>query len=216
MGVVTAYLAHRGEQAGWSVIGPVAREVERRQHGFPSGVDAATVYHGGVTWCRPGEESPAVEPLPARSELLRRIHVFDTGPPAETTGTVVAGVRARRDRNVAGFEERLKSMQRATEQLRDLLVDDGSTAGALAEPVRRYQQCLDALGVVPSEVGAVVEEVEAAGGAAKISGAGSLSGPGAGSLLVVHPSPKRVGALERLHRYEVPLGAEGARVESVP
>jgi hypothetical protein len=54
--------------------------------------------------------------------------------------------------------------------------------------IREHQACLEELGVVPEAVRAVVRRVEAEGGAAKISGAGSLAGPGAGSLLVYDAS----------------------------
>ena len=62
----------------------------------------------------------------------------------------------------------------------------GPGAHRAAHP-RSAEACLEELGVVPEEVRAVVRRVEAEGGAAKISGAGSLAGPGAGSLLVYHP-----------------------------
>ena len=58
--------------------------------------------------------------------------------------------------------------------------------------------------------------IEASGGAAKLSGAGSLSGPGAGCLLVVHPDPEAIASIEALDpfpRYAVRLGAPGLREE---
>jgi hypothetical protein len=64
-----------------------------------------------------------------------------------------------------------------------------------------------------------VRAIESAGGGAKISGAGSLTGPGAGCLLVVHPEPGRLAALSALadlRRLPVRLGAPGLRVEPEP
>ena len=57
----------------------------------------------------------------------------------------------------------------------------------MRESVRSYQSCLENLGVVPTAVRQLVRRIEAGGSAAKISGAGSLAGPGAGSLLVLGP-----------------------------
>jgi mevalonate kinase len=70
--------------------------------------------------------------------------------------------------------------------------------------------------VVPAAVGAVVAAVEAAGGAAKISGAGAATGTGGGTLLVYHPDPEvpeRLPELAALARYRAPLGVPGATVE---
>jgi mevalonate kinase len=66
-------------------------------------------------------------------------------------------------------------------------------------------------------VRSLVRQVEAAGGAAKVSGAGSLAGPGAGSLLVYHPDPGLIAGWDFLRPfrcYPVHLGAAGFRWET--
>ncbi len=83
--------------------------------------------------------------------------------------------------------------------------------------IREHQACLEALGVVPEPVRTLVRRVEAAGGAAKVSGAGSLAGPGAGSLLVYHADPEAAAGWEHLRPFAhlpVHLGAAGFRRES--
>jgi len=70
-----------------------------------------------------------------------------------------------------------------------------------------------AIGVVPTAVQAIVEEIEHLGGAAKLSGAGSLSGPGAGCLLVLLPEDAEMPT--DLDEIIAPLGAEGVRVETL-
>ena len=62
----------------------------------------------------------------------------------------------------------------------------------------------------------IVRGVEQEGGATKISGAGALTGTGAGSLLVYHPDPDSISrwdCLAGLAQVPALLGAEGVREE---
>jgi mevalonate kinase len=196
----------------------LALDVERRQHGFPSGVDGATVLYGGVLWARRLPEGALErERITARSPLLDRLRVYDTGTPADPTGAVVAAVRERRDRDPARAEELLDRMETATRSFRAALEQPGGDdPDRDLHLIREHEACLEALGVVPDEVRAVVRRVGGEGGAAKISGAGSLRGPGGGSLLIYHPEPERISGWSFLRPflfYPVHLGAPGFREE---
>lgn len=214
--VVTAVCTLLDESARWSLIGPMAGAVERRQHGAPSGVDVAAVFHGGLLRARRVGEELSIEPLPARTDTLRRLRVFDTGRSAESTGTVVAAVRSQRARHPGRFDASLDAAEAAALAFQAAVT--GSADGVdLMAPIRQAQRYLELLEVVPEPVRDIVRAVEAVGGAAKISGSGSLSGPGAGSLLVLLPDDVEdlPGPLARLLEHEVELGAEGVRVEAV-
>jgi mevalonate kinase len=275
--IVAAFLALRGGEAASDDVEAVAREVERRQHGLPSGVDAATVLHGGVLWAERGADGClGVEPFPGRSPLLADLAVFDTGTPLEGTGAVVAAVRHRFAAERGRFAAVWDGIEAATRGLRALLeetaghaagagepsaetekraaaVAGGRTAAAregrggsavLLEPearkpgtaasgeaadfdvaaarrrlgdlIRACQAGLEELGVVPAPVRELVRRIEAEGGAAKVSGAGALTGHGAGSLIVLHPESERVAAwsfLAHLTRYPVSLGGPGLRID---
>jgi len=214
-----------GQAAEPAVIEALALEVERRQHGQPSGVDGATVLHGGVLWAQRlpaegGKSGLEREKIATRSPLLDRLRVYDTGTPAEPTGAVVAAVRELRDRDPAGVDALLDRMGEATLGFRAEL--ERTRAGEREDPdrtlhlIREHEACLEGLGVVPAEARAIVRRVEGEGGAAKISGAGSLRGPGAGSLLVYHPDPERISGwafLRPFPFYPVHLGAPGFREE---
>lgn len=225
--VVRAVHGHFGFEADADELHAVSLEVERRQHGRPSGVDNATVIHGGVVWVERrvdrGEGGRLrIDPLEVAADgspILRRLRVFHTGEPAEPTGEVVAAVRRLRARDPEAFDVRLDAMEDATAEVRALLA--GGDPAAVVGPVRRFQAALEALGVVPTGVRHAVRAVETAGGAAKISGAGSLAGPGAGSLLVYHPEREvieriadAVPALASWERLDLRLGAAGARIEN--
>jgi mevalonate kinase len=219
--VVMAYLAFRGVAADPRRLHRVSLEVERRQHGSPSGVDNATVLYGGILEARRidadgASGEVAFEGVRVRSPLLSGVRVLGTGTPAEGTGVVVAAVRRLRDREPARVETALDRLGELTGRLRAELVRPDERPGELIDVIRGAEACLEELGVVPAPVRALVRRVEAEGGAAKISGAGSLAGPGAGNLIVVHPEPDRIERwpfLAGLARYPVTLGAPGARLE---
>ncbi len=233
VGVVAAYLAFRGVFSGkdldLDLIEKLALEAERRQHGLPSGIDTATVLRGGLLWARKlpsGELETERLPLgTAGSSLLSRIRVYDTGTPPESTGAVVAAVRARRDQDPARHERILDGIEAAVQAFRVELARDGAGdrddrdhRARIVQILRDCEGCLEELGVVPPAVRAVVRRIEAEGGAAKISGAGSLAGPGAGSLLVYHPEIEEISGwtfLQPFPYHPVHLGAQGLRLESV-
>ncbi|MFQ5690018.1 MAG: mevalonate kinase [Gemmatimonadota bacterium] len=225
VGVMGGYLAWRGIPVTESRLLRLALEVERRQHGSPSGVDGAAVLRGGLIWTegRPGGRR-SFEPVEAREDRLRNLALFDTGTPRESTGAVVESVKARVRQAGLRFQAVLDEMGEATRRFRDALGGASERPSRVVELIRRFEAGLEELGVVPEPARALVRRVEAEGGAAKISGAGALSaGPGgrpcAGSLLVYHPEPERMDEwpfLRDLPRYRVRLGAEGFRADEAP
>jgi mevalonate kinase len=194
-------------RAGDERIASVALEVEKRQHGSPSGVDHTAVIQGGfLAVVREAGGLRAAELR--RPEWLRdAIRVFDTGMPAETTGEVVEAVRAIREREPAAFDETLDRMEAATRAFTSSLEHAAADWPRLIESIQTFESCLEELGVVPAAVARRVRRIEAAGGAAKISGAGSLSGATAGSLLVVRPPGFRAETLDSILAGYRPLDA---------
>jgi mevalonate kinase len=224
--LVTALRAAWGCPLEGDALERLALEVERRQHGLPSGVDTATVIHGGLLWAeRQGPGAPlALTPLPAVSPHLRRLRLFDTGTPGQSTGQVVAAVRERVEREPRRLGAVLERMGATTTAFRAELEGGPDRPERVRELISTYQRDLEELGVVPEGARRLVRAVEAQGGAAKLSGAGALVAasaerPGAGTLLVYHPQPDRLAGitpLERLPSPPVRLGAPGCRVEDLP
>jgi mevalonate kinase len=216
--VVAGYLRFRGAEVDRGVVEALALEAERRQHGAPSGVDGAAVLHGGLLWSeRNAAGELAFSPFAPRSPILERIAVYDTGRPAEGTGAVVAEVRRRVAAEPARYEAQWDAIEAATRAFRTLLEGGADAVETAIAILRRCQRALEAIGVVPEPVRELVARVEAAGGAAKVSGAGSLAGPGAGTLLVLHRDPRvldDLAPLAVLRRFPVTLGGPGLLVEA--
>jgi mevalonate kinase len=215
--VLAGFFSWLGAPVDLGQVERLALEVERRQHGHPSGVDGATILRGGVLWARRGPDGLETEPVRACSPLLARLRVYDTGMPAEATGAVVAAVRGRREEDPVRIEAVLDRIEAATVAFRAELEREEEDRDRALHLIREAEACLEELGVVPGEVCAAVRQIEEAGGAAKISGAGSLAGPGAGSLLVYHPDPGELHGCAMLKSFPfhaVHLGAPGFREEA--
>ncbi len=201
------------EGAELRAIEAAALEVERRQHGLPSGIDSGTVLRGGVLFVRPAGKALRFEDLPRREWLRSGLLVADSGTPGQTTGAVVTTVRRRYEQDPEGLAEILDRLGGAAAAFREALVEDREPRAAAA--VAAGHRGLVELGVVPPAIAARISRVESAGGAAKISGAGALEGESAGALICM-PGGRGAGAVEGLSDLapvDAPIGADGLRFE---
>ena len=148
------------------------RYCERLQHGRGSAIDAAAVTYGGLVRVQGG----AVQRLDCH--LGKGWFRVQTGRPSVTTGQCVAAVREQK------FDAALwQQFADITDQLPDALQDQVRLISLL----RQNHRLLDTIGVVPAKVRAFIEDVEALGGAAKISGAGAHQGDAGGLVLCYLP-----------------------------
>ncbi|WP_448098071.1 mevalonate kinase family protein [Luteibacter yeojuensis] len=217
VGLAAAALAMLGRPSSMARVESLARQGERLQHGRPSGIDHATALSGGllcITGSRTGRAHVLPLGLPGEDagRRLPHLEVYDTGAAGEPTGAVVTVVAKR----FASDPRIIRDMASTAESFVELMRGGVADPSPFAEAIRRYEACLERLGVVPPSVRGTIRDIESAGGAAKICGAGSLSGPGAGAMLVVWPEgapPVRPASLGRLRRLDVRLGAPGCAVE---
>lgn len=151
------------------------RHCERLQHGRGSIIDAATVCTGGLVRLRDG----VIERLALPPQGLGEgwFWVF-TGTPATSTGACVDRVRK-------GFEHSTiwSEFAELTQAIETTLLD-GQPA---LELIRANHRLLTRIGVVPAPLVRFAEQIEQCGGAAKVSGAGAVSGDAGGLMLVWLP-----------------------------
>jgi mevalonate kinase len=170
--LLQALAGYAGQPLAADRCASLSLEMERFQHGRPSGVDSFVAAHGGMV--RYVKDAPTV-PLPILSPRLRLVH---TGTPEATTGECVEQVRHR----FAGSEIWTEFATVCGEVERALGQEN---PGGLIDAVRHNHRLLVALGVVPAPVAKWIAGIERAGGAAKICGAGSVRGPGGGMVWVI-------------------------------
>ncbi len=188
----------------------LALSVERFQHGEPSGIDHNTSLLGSVVEGRRDAKGQFnLRTLPGSPPLLplANLRLFNTGTARENTGQVIAATRYRLE---GAHNPLLASMQRNTERFCSLLQQSRPMPETLRAVIRDYQADLEKLGVVPAAVARLIRSIENAGGAAKICGAGALTGHQAGALLVM--GAEDVTELSRYRRIDAPLAVAGLEI----
>lgn len=177
-----------------------SREVENLQHTKSSGLDLHLVTHGGCVRFENGlTNNRAITQIP--------ICIVNTGKPESSTGACVTAV-APVFLKTHGLATRFGSV---TNQ-----IDAALIANDLIEfkrGIRANHRLLQGLGVVPNKVATFIREIEAAGGAAKVCGAGAVVGEKAGVVLLV--ADHDVQDIVRKHGYElqsIQVDTHGIRV----
>lgn len=152
-------------------------EVERLQHGHPSGVDSYISLHGGCALFQQGSATPV--PLPRDT-----MYLVNTGTPAATTGECVVQVRRQFEHDIIWND-----FEAVTRRLADAI--RANHLDGVRACIRENHRLLIRIGVVPPRVQQFIDEIELTGGAAKICGAGSVMGDAAGIVLVSADIPPR-------------------------
>lgn len=161
------------------------RFCERLQHGKGSALDAAAVTYGGIQYLENG--IPEAQTFTLDSHW----HMLCHGIPAASTGETVSHVRARHGEDRALWQQ----FAATSDTLRDALCARRDPRTAICENHR----LLSHIGVVPEAATRLIAQIEASGGAAKISGAGASRGDHAGMMLIYHQDPDALAATLAQH-----------------
>lgn len=166
---------------------------ENLQHGYSSGLDVHMVYHGGCIYYRPGQfETREIPQFP--------MQLINTGKPASSTGECVTHTAAHFKDDSLG-----PKFTRITNEMMQALKENN--LGKIANLVRENHRLLVSLGVVPTTVQDFIAEIEAQNMAAKICGAGAVSGENAGVVMVV--GEKDISELAKKYGYSItPIQAD--------
>ena len=174
-------------------------ESENLQHGYSSGLDVHTVYHGGCLRYEKGAFKRRI--LPDFS-----IQLVQTGQPQSSSGECVSQVSSFFKKSSIGND-----FSAVTNALDKALQNDDREE--IKNCIRQNHHLLRTIGVVPDKINDFIVDVEKLGGAAKICGAGSVRGDNGGAVLVVADDP--LVYLARRYGYSlipVQTDSQGTRV----
>lgn len=198
------------------VFNHIAYEVEKKQHGNPSGGDNTIVTTGGILWFR-----KEFEFLKTMWKLDMRIptsldHFFliNTGKPKETTGEMVNLVRLRYKKNPSLMRTWFDKNEDETKRIVSSLREENETQ--LLDAINRGEQTLEHMGVVSKKVIPCIQAIVSSGGAAKILGGGGKK-EGVGFLLCYHKNALTVAKIAHQFGYQqeaIHCGAEGVTLKT--
>ncbi len=156
-------------------------EAEKMIHGNPSGADVAAVVHGQTLLYTKA-------PIPQWKNVVvkkpRTVLLIQSGAAQESTGEMVALVADKK----AQEKEVTQQLEQMAEQTKRWYTEltTGSDSVFPNELVSENNKLLTKLGVVGQRAQQMIAEIEAIGGAAKVTGAGGVAA-GSGWLLATHP-----------------------------
>ncbi|WP_178863788.1 mevalonate kinase family protein [Thiomicrorhabdus cannonii] len=160
----------------------MAQHIEHYQHGRSSGIDPATLLTPGLLRFKLGEKP---HPLDHSEFKHLQAWLIDTGAPQSSTGECVSAVRQFADdsalwQNFAAVSAQIEQAWLAQDET------------ALKTALNANHQLLCQIGVVPAKVSGFIERLNRQyQAAAKICGAGSISGDNAGIVLCLSAQPPK-------------------------
>jgi mevalonate kinase len=206
-----AFRKFAGYQWNLEKINDLAYEIEKKQHGNPSGADNTVSTYGGFIYYRK-RKTPRFSHLKVDKELP--LLVLNTGRPDESTEEMVTLVRKLFDNTPRRVKKILKRMEGVTEHFLEFL--SGREKISIRKMIKENEMLLEKLGVVSPSVMRLIRKIESIGGAAKITGSGGFC-QGSGMILAYHQQPDKIkdcAKKESLEAFFVKLGEEGLRDET--
>lgn len=196
-------------------INELAYEIEKKQHGNPSGGDNTAVTMGGLIWYRKELEFlKSIWQLPFKPHSsLSHFMIVNTGRPKESTGEMVASVKVKLQQNTTFVEEQFRTNELQTRLIAQAIKEGNEQQ--LIEALKTGEKTLEAIGVVSDVVLPCIRDIEQSGGAAKILGGGGIAG-GVGFLLCYHPNHENLSKIVSSYNWRIDpilLGEEGVRLE---
>jgi len=199
-----------------NLINELTFEAEKVFHGSPSGADNSTITFGGLVWFR--KETPDLKiiqqlPFSIPSKLAKNFILINTGTPTQTTKQMITKITSLFDQKPKLKDEFLESQERLVRELLTAIKD--ANEKEVIRIIREGEKNLESIGVASKYVVPIIRTIETSGGAAKICGAGSDSGP-TGVLLCYHKDKKVAQNLAKSYNlpyFSAKLGVEGLRLE---
>ncbi|AGA64716.1 Hydroxymethylglutaryl-CoA synthase [Liberibacter crescens BT-1] len=153
------------------------RYIERLQHGRSGMIDATTIVYGGIVHIR--------NTIKKLKSLPGEWWAVNTGKPESSTGECITAVN-----KAFGNSTIWDKFNSVTNDIIDTLNTGNETA--LINAIKQNQLLLETIGIVPESVRQFIRCVEKKGGAAKVSGAGSMKGENAGLVIVRGYNPEEL------------------------
>lgn len=196
-------------------INELAYEIEKKQHGNPSGGDNTAVTIGGLVWFRKELEFlKSIWQLPFKPhKSLNHFFLIKTKRPMETTGEMVAFVKSQYTIHNTQYQRLFDVNEEQTKRVTVALKDGNENE--LLDAIRVGENTLEEMGVVSEKVIPLIRKIEKMNGAAKILGGGGKN-DGVGFLLCYHKEIKQIDELVKQYNYSsqaIQLGEEGIRLE---
>ena len=194
-------------------INEIAYEIERKQHGTPSGGDNTVSAYGGFLLYRKETEAFKVF-SPLKTKVFPSIFLINSGKPEESTGEMIKIVKDLILRSSQEAEKIFREMEQITRNFLRFLSGEEQNFGDL---ITRNERLLEQLGVVSSKTKILIQKIESIGGSAKISGAGGIKG-NSGIILAYHQDPKvllKLANEEKIEMFKVKLGERGVKNEKI-
>lgn len=194
------------------LVEQLTHTIEQRMHGTPSGVDGATIIHGGMLLFQKGHPIQHLPEYHMPQDIT--LWYVDAGMPQETTGELVQHVQQHYQASPDEYSLIFQTIGRQTKNIQNAISARDSTTFLLA--LKKNQHLLEQLGIVAPDITQFCREVEIQGGVAKISGAGGKTSQGGGSILCFGIEQHHLKKITEKYSFsnpqELTLGTEGIRI----
>lgn len=188
------------------LINQIAYEIEKKQHGKPSGCDNSIATYGGTIIFQKGE----IKLVKINSKF--NFLLVDSGRAVESTREMVEKV-SEKLKTQSVKRKNIKEIGDVT--LKIIKTLKTKTLNNLKPLISENERLLEELGVVGEKAKEIIRDLEKIGGAGKICGAGGLK-KGSGMILCFHQDLKKLKSwlLEKNLKFlKVKIHQEGVRIE---